>query len=43
MEDCINTIIQEMKDIVQSLMSQIECLIEYELRFFSGSIHFFMN
>lgn len=30
MEDCIHTIIQEMKDIVQCLMSQIE----YELRFF---------
>lgn len=30
MEDCKNTIIQEMKDIVQCLMSQIE----YELRFF---------
>lgn len=30
MEDCINTIIQEMKDIVQCLMSQIE----YELRVF---------
>lgn len=32
MEDCINTIIQEMKDIVQCMMSQIE----YELRFFSS-------
>lgn len=38
MEDCINTIIQEMKDIVQSLMSQIE----YELRFFFWQIHPFL-
>lgn len=37
MEDCINTIIQEMKDIVQCLMSQIE----YELRFFP-QIHPFL-
>lgn len=38
MEDCINTIIQEMKDIVQCLMSQIE----YELRFFFLQIHPFL-
>lgn len=39
MEDCINTIIQEMKDIVQCLMSQIE----YELRcFFFWQIHPFL-
>lgn len=38
MEDCINTIIQEMKDIVQCLMSQIE----YELRCFFFQIHPFL-